>query len=281
MSDLKCNEIRDVFQSGQVPADAALEAHMRSCKRCGILLARDGQLGLSLGGLPRAGSSDLSALKLTVLRNARAEVGLRATLRARSSRQRLVLVVAAMLLMMGLSVLGSERLDPRNTAPLLLWAPTAVYLAGIFLGSLELIADPARPVQHARRSRIALALGSLPALAALWTESVLEHQAGTLDRTAKPAIACFLFGSFFTVALLVWLWLLDRNERLSPSAIPLAATSAGVFGTLAVHLHCAGTEPVHLLLGHLALVPAWVLVLVTAARWRRGRSFVHDRHDER
>lgn len=281
MSDSKCNEIRHVFQSGEVPTDSTVEAHMKTCKRCRTLLAHDGQLGLSLGGLPRAGHSDLSALKSAVLRNARAEVGLRARLRARSRRQRLVLVAAAALLLIGLSMLRFDRLDPRSTAPLLMWAPAIVYLGGTFLGVLELIADPARTVQRTRRNRIAFALGVLPTLTALWFEFALEHGASTLGATGKPAIACFLFGSFFTVALLVWLWLVDRNDRLSPSAAPLAAAAAGVFGTLAVHLHCASTEPVHLLLGHLALVPTWVLVLVAAARWRPVRSLAHDRHRER
>lgn len=277
MSDSKCNEIRDVFQAGRVPSGTELSAHVRTCERCRTLLARDGRLGVSLGGLARAGRSDVSALKASVLRNARREVGLRAWLRSRSRRQRLGLLIAVTLLLAGMSALAGGRIDPRSAEPLLLWGPAAVYLGGILVGLLELVADPARPVHFARRTQLAVALALLPALAMFWTASGLAPHAGGTDASSKSALTCFLFGSVFTVSLLVCLWLLDRNDRASRSAASLAAVSAGVFGTLAVHLSCAVDEPGHLVFGHLAVLPSWVLILMTATRWRSAASASHDR----
>jgi hypothetical protein len=133
-------------------------------------------------------------------------------------------------------------------------------------GIYELIVDPARMVVPHRRFALALVLALATASAVLGVAALAGHDPGTSPGGATGhAGACFSFASAFTVSLLLCLWLLDRGERASSSAAVLAGATAGVFGNLVVHLHCASTDPLHLVLGHLAVLPAWVLVCLAGA----------------
>lgn len=270
MSDLECSEVRDVFQRGRLPAGGELEAHIGSCQRCEALLAGDGGLGLSLGTLPRPSAAELSDLRAAVLEHSRREVGPRAWLRGRSRAQRLGFSLAVVLLLALVVLLGNHRPDIWTGAPLIVWGGVAAYLTALTLGTSELMARPGRELRPFGRLSLSSGLVLLALCVTVLGGASLVHADATPIALPRHPWGCFAYGSVFAGLLLIWLRLLDRGDRVSLSVTLLSATAAGLMGNLATHLHCASTEPLHLLLGHFAVLPAWGLAYALVATCMRA-----------
>lgn len=268
MSEPQCSEIRDAFRRGLIPSGAALEKHLKNCERCRDLLAGGGSLGLSLGRLPRASSGDLSTLRRSVVDNALREVGVRAWLRSRSRWQRIGLAFLVILALCSLVVVRG-RPDLWSAGPLTIWGAAALYLTGVAAGVSELMVRPGNPNEGRSRSWLALAVSLLPMVVLGSAGAGAMHETAAHAALWRPALSCFLYGSLFTGAFLAWLWVLGRSDRVSVPLALLMATCAGLFGNLALHLHCPSNEPWHLLLGHVAILPVWALAY---ARWARASS---------
>ena len=112
MGTVTCDQLRRIFQGGQVPSGPEASAHVEICPACAVLSEDEGLAGRALGGLQPTESLDLSRLHASLRRRLDAERGVRAWLRSRKTSTRLVLsLVAAVTLI----VAASHRTHPAST----------------------------------------------------------------------------------------------------------------------------------------------------------------------
>jgi hypothetical protein len=249
-----CERVRDAFLAGSVPTDPELLVHAKTCEECSLLLAGDGELGQVL-----AKASAVAVPKWPSVGNAvRNERGLRAWVRSRPTRQRLLMVLVAALTAL---LLGGHR--PRQDQPdgaalgawvLVLLAATLV-CAALALGSLGRL-------RSTGRRTVAIAVGVLLPVAYALTQPT--SGAAAAGEPLWPGIlSCFGYGTVLVLPLFALIWLLDRDDEPAPLGSVITGVAAGLAANAALSLHCAEEDAAHLLLGH-AAIGAW-LGLVGAA----------------
>ena len=147
-----------------------------------------------------------------------------------------------------------------------LWAAIHFSLRPLYL--------PPRP--WPRRAVLVVALTVPAVLAVLGPPAHVAYPAslaGTGLDFWPRALACLKFGAAMAVpAILVLLWA-DRTQGKSLMLAALVAGAGGLTGNLVLHVHCAITDPLHLLVGHatVGLVLVAPLLLVAWVRRRRAR----------
>jgi hypothetical protein len=256
---VECAEIRSLFVAGGVPAGPGVDAHLKVCPHCRELFERDAQLGrrLALAVLPNVEPGELFAL---VEKDVKAEVGVRASLRAlsTSARTAVLLVVAA------LPVLGHLLLDRRTDfgeySPGLFWAVALLFGVGLVIGVRSLLRGVGTPVRSPWRERgLALGLLVVPGAAAL----LAPLGAGSpeaAEALGDPS-SCFTWGAAFVVPLVVAYWLFERRDSVPARTLIAAGALAGLAANLLLHTHCGSANPVHLLLGHASIGLVWAVAL--------------------
>ena len=239
-----CDRVRDAFLAGGVPSDSELLAHAKTCEECSLLIADDGELGQVL-----ATATQAEAPKWTSIGNAvRNETGLRAWLRSRPTRQRLLLVLIAALTAL---VLGARR--PRHDHPdgmslgawVLVFLATALVCAGLALGSLGRL-------RSSRRRVLAIVLGLLLPVGYALMQHASGH-AGSGDAFWGGVLRCFGYGTLLVLPLFGLVWLLDRDEKPALLTTVVTGIAAGLAANAALSLHCAQRDAAHLLFGHAAI----------------------------
>lgn len=241
-TDSPCERVRDAFLAGGVPTEPNLVAHAKGCTECSLLIADDGELGHVL-----ATSAGVAAPKWagvgSVVRNDR---GIRAWLRSRPTRQRLLMVLVAALTAV---VLGGRR--PRVDQPdgrslgvwVLVFLATALLCAALALGSLGRLRSTGKRV-------LAAGVGVLLPLGYALTHHVGERAVGEMW---PSTLHCFGYGTLLVLPLFALVWLLDRDEEPALLTSVITGVAAGLAANAALSLHCAQDDAAHLLLGHAAI----------------------------
>jgi hypothetical protein len=263
-----CAEIRNAFLSGGVPTGNDVREHLAGCVTCRELFAGSAEVGRALAAtsddrlIP---AEDLLARLRTDIAN---ETGLRALVRSQSTRWRLAFASLAMALSAVLTLAFARRASWPTDALVYF----TVVLAVLALGAVLCIREGLAPLSRVRSTGRTLAMSSgalaLPIVLAAWP--LAELAAGDPARVVAGALGCFLFGVATSAPLVTLLWLCDRSSRSSWRVfLPLAAAS-GLSANLVLGLHCASTEPAHLLSGHATLGVAWLLAFWASAKVASG-----------
>jgi predicted anti-sigma-YlaC factor YlaD len=260
-----CAEIRSSFMRGAVPDGRAVSEHLEGCPACRELFAEDAGLGRALASADADPSNHADALFAQVRAELASETGLRAHVRSQSTPRRVALACSVIVLSAAMTLAFAKR----PSFPAESWLHFAATLVALGLGAVLCIREGLSSLTRPRRTARALAMSSV----ALGLPAVLAGLAGGELSSANPAqlvggaITCFLFGLATSAPLVVLLWLFDRGQRVTFAVyLPLAAAS-GLAANLALGLHCASDEPLHLLLGHATVGIAWLLAWWTSSRF--------------
>lgn len=256
---MECAEIRSLFVAGGIPAGPGVDAHLKGCPHCRELFEQDAQLGrrLALAVVPHVEPGDLFAL---VEQDVKAEVSVRARLRALSTETRL----AALLVVAMLPVLGHWLLDRRTDlaeySPALFWGIALAFGVILVLGARALLRGAGAPVRSPWRDRgMALLLLVAPAAAALLAP-LGAGSAEAAEALGDPS-ACFTWGAAFVVPVAVGYWLFERRDSVPARTLIAAGALAGLAANLLLHAHCGSANPAHLLLGHASIGLVWAVAL--------------------
>jgi hypothetical protein len=250
---VSCAELRDAFRRGERPAGADVDRHVAECAACRELLAAPA-VGRLLAAPEPAFSLD-PAFEAQVAADIAEERGLRTTLRALPTWQRVLLACAAAALLPALQVW--LRPSPGRGD----WvAPFAA--AFVLACAVSLATARATPLWQ-KLGTLAVAAG-LPAL--LW--GVTATDTGEL---ASPGL-CFLYGGAFSLPLLGLFVLLERRDRLGPSDAALLAGALGLVAAIVLEYHCASAHRGHLLLGHASIGWAFVVAALAWVQLRAARA---------
>lgn len=246
---VSCAELRDAFRRGERPAGAEVDLHVAECAACRELLASPG-LGRLLSAQEPAFALD-PALEAAVAADIGREQGLRATLRALPTWQRVVLACAGAALLPALQVW--LRPSPGRGDWVVPFAAAFLLVCAVSLAS-------ARATPAWQKVGTLVVSAGLPAL--LW--SVAATDTGGL---ASPLL-CFAYGGAFSLPLLGLFVMLERRDRLAPVDAALLAGALGLVAAIVLEYHCASAHRGHLLLGHASI--GWAFVVI-ALGWTQLR----------
>ena len=256
---MECAEIRSLFVAGSIPAGASVDAHLSVCPHCRELFERDAQLGrrLALAVPAEVPPGDLFAL---VEKDVKAEVGLRARLRALSTETRgATLMVVAMLPVLG-HLLLDRRTDLAEYSASWFRGIAALFVLSFVVSVGFLLRGASAPVRSPWRERgLALVLLLVPAAAAL----LAPLGAGSPEAVfvlGEPS-SCFTWGAAFVVPLVFAYWLFERRDTIPARTLVAAGALAGLAANALLHMHCGSANPAHLLLGHASIGLVWAVAL--------------------
>jgi hypothetical protein len=223
------------------------------------LFERDAQLGrrLALAFVPDVEPGDLFAL---VEKDVKAEVGVRARLRALPTSTRFaVLLGVAFLPALG-HWLFDRRADLAQYSPSLFWGVALLFGAVLVLGARALLRGAGAPVRSPWHDRgLALLLLLAPGAAAL----LAPLGAGSpeaAEALGSPS-TCFTWGAAFVVPLVLGYWLFERRDTVPARSLVAAGALAGLAANMLLHAHCGSANPAHLLLGHASIGLVWAVAL--------------------
>lgn len=226
---------------------------------------------LSLAAAEEASDDHPDALLVELRRRLEREQGLAGSLRSLPTWGRLLVGFGA-IAAAAVAVLALQPRPDLDAYPRVRMGLAVCLLGGLAAASVVFALRPLHKPALPRDPSLALLLGGLLAtfgLAALPAAHTIQQGRGIdsgefLDR----AMDCFGYGALAALPIFVLLRLLDRGGHHSLARALLAAGAGGLSANLLLQLHCSGTSPGHLLLGH-ASVAAAVIVAVLAIR--RGR----------
>jgi len=252
-----CAEIRNAFLSGAAPTGDHVREHLTRCVTCRELFAGSAEFGSALAETGNDALRFPEELYARVRADLGKETGLRALVRGQSTGRRLAIACLAV----ALSAAFTLAFARRASWPMDALGPFAALLAVLGLGALLCIRDGLAPLSRVRSTGRTLAMSAaalgFPIVLAAWAPA--EFAGGDRGRVVAQALRCFVFGTAASAPLVMLLWLCDRGSRGSWRVfLPLSAAS-GLSANLVLGLHCAITEPAHLLLGHATLGVAWLI----------------------
>lgn len=255
MKAIDCGAIRDSFQAGVIPRGPEVDQHLEGCQSCAELFDNAAELGQALATMNAPLLDEEEWLKLE--RTLRAEVGVRAWLRSRSTSQRVAVAASCAIAMVAIAAL-----KPRTGLSIARWevaAWSALFaLAAVACLLLSLASLGRRRAATWLELTIAIvALASPVAYATGLFAAVPEKPVASVIRTA---MACFIYGSVLALPFVAAARMLDRRERLSASGALFLCGAGGLVGNVALLLHCGINDHRHLLLGHASLGFAFGLV---------------------
>lgn len=273
MKQVDCSDVRDAFRAGTVPVDPEVDAHVRGCVRCAELFADEARLGKALA--TNTGSSmPNEELWTSIEAVIQVETGWRAWLRSRPTGQRLVFVLIAALMAIGLAAF-KLRADwaayPGDSV--LAWL--SAYSVGVLVSLWLLLAPLGRP-----RPPLSVLTGlgivalALPFAYAFGLLAPVVHAAdrASADEVLRRAVRCFTFGLAITLPFLAVTWAVERGDRVPPGKVLLAGAAGGLVANLALLLHCPLNDETHLLLGHAPIGVATFLALAVIFRISTRRT---------
>jgi len=252
---MDCAEIRDAFLRGETLPEDRVQAHLRVCPHCHELFEGHVALGQRLGSAATPELSLPDDFFAQLEQKVSAETGMRAWLRSRPTRVRVLLVstvaVAAITIGGALHLRPDFAEYPSSRLALLL----GVYLLAVLVAVQRELSVSSRPGAFATKPGVLAGTLLLPFLVAFVppTEASMQHG-------PEGALICFSFGALLTLPLAALLWACDRDDRPSSSSVWLSAVALGLTANLLLELHCASGNAIHLLLGHASLSLAWLAV---------------------
>lgn len=274
-----CDEITDLIRAGK-QLDAEAQAHVQGCELCTALIGEGASVAEVLRQASSGLESDLETMAAALRQDLeREESTWFGKLRSLATPQRLTLVLMVMLALIVYVWLGPRRADiaeyPARRMLLVLTTLGIVGLGGLSL-ALESLSERPRPTPRLAYFLFGLALPT--ALAALPAAHV-AHPASTqgLGADLMPrALACLLWGTAIALPVILLLRGLDRFEGGHSGRSALIAVVGGLFGNIALQLHCPLTGPAHLLLGHATVSGLVLIVYFTAVALTRRRGAVRS-----
>ena len=274
-----CDDTRRALERGELPESREAQEHLEACPACRELVAGVPVLGHRLAGLkspsvPAGGLGADDPAWVALQANLRAESAPGGWLRNRGTPLRIVLSLSVPAVLVGWNLVAKRRAD-WDAYP----TPRLLGEAALLLVSLwAAIHFALRPLHLPPRNRLrrvvnVVALAVPVGLAALGPAHLAHPaslQGSGLDFWPR-ALACLQFGAAMAVPAILVLWWADRAQGRRLALAALAAAVGGLTGNFVLHIHCAITDPLHLLVGHasigLLLIP--LLLLVAWVRRRR------------
>jgi len=199
---------------------------------------------------------DVDALFAEVSTALRAERGIWAFLRSRSTAARVGIVIATVAVLVAIAALRLPRVDiavyPHSRMLLSLLTIGALGATCLALGLRPLQLAPP-PAWLSRWAPLAAVFGL--AILYLLPEASDIHPASLnppgLGPTVLRALPCFIIG---TVLALPFLTLLISFERGGAGRATLLTASAGLLANFLLQVSCPVTAPLHMLLGHFGVL---------------------------
>jgi hypothetical protein len=264
---MDCAEIRDSFLRGEVPSNAALQAHLAVCPQCRELFEHDAELARSLAheaALPLPFPDEFfNQIQARVAH----ETGLRAWLRSRPSKLRFLVAVLSVLLAITVGGALKPRPDFAAYPNLRLLVLLGIYCLGIFVALGKELFLSARRGSLADHFALLVGALALPFLIAFAPATEASRAFGP-----EGALGCFSYGALLTLPTAALLWAFDRDDRLSLRTVCLSAVALGLSANLVLELHCPSGNLQHVLLGHASLGLAWLLAWALTRRFSRAAN---------
>lgn len=270
MTGSSCEDVRDALLAGRSGSAPELEAHAEGCEHCATLLLEQASLGHALAASQatlETGGAVFSGLEHSL----QAETGLRAWLGSRPTPVRVALALGGVagVMLLGLRHLRAD-LAELPLAVVVTWlAAFGVVAVGLVLLALRELGRVEATVS--RQQSWLVAAFALPAAYALTAASMFGGSPASFSLAwLERTLSCFGYGLVLCSPLVALLWLLDRGAG-PRTRVLAAAAAAGIAANGALLLHCAASDPAHLVLGHVAISAALALSAWRLASKARSR----------
>jgi len=234
------------------------------------LFGNGAQLGRRLADAVPRTLPDLAAKLVASESLIERERGLRAFLRSRSTRVRLLLSLVFPVVLLTRELLRThvplrDMGTSRSLSGLLLVALLGVIVHSA-LRPLPLERSAAR-----RRSLFALFAWGVPCVLCFAPETRFSADELSSSGFALRSLNCFCYGSALAAPSFALLWAFDRDDRVPYRVWALAAGLVAVLSSLILLVHCPSTQHAHLIAGHFSIGLVW-FAAVSIASWR-GRAY--------
>jgi uncharacterized membrane protein YidH (DUF202 family) len=258
---MRCADLRN--PSPERPHDEAeLAAHLASCPECDAWLAGSwapealASLEACSGGESTEQAAEVAIRSDELRARLREERGPVAWLRSRATKERYVLAFGVAVLAAAVQWHVARRVDLASYPVGAMVITLGGYLVGIAYAARVALRSLAEP--PSRPATSSLLLGAL-VLAPVLFAALPIHGAVELGGD-KHAAHCFGYGLAIGV-LVAGAWsALSRSYRWE--GLVFGGLGAALTGNLLLQLSCPARDPLHLLLGHAALVIPWVALAV-------------------
>ncbi len=270
MSD--CTDIRKRIRRGETEGVAA---HLAACPSCTEFADAFHFLG-DLENEPDAAPMDFDRAFVDLENKLAAQSKIRKTLAEKPTWVRLIAVAFFTLAAALLVWLFMRRVD-WHQYPMLRFLPEA---AAMLLAAGASLFAVLRPLHRPPRTKLQV-IGLAATTAAVLLAPLLlppahtnnpESLKGVGDDLVHRAIACFRWGIAMGCILGVPAFFASRGARGFTALPVLFFAAMGLFAQLALHLHCPIVHPLHIGLGHTAIVPALLAVYGLGRLWARRRG---------
>ncbi len=269
---MECSEAREKLRRGR---REECEQHLADCEACAEL-AEDSTLLAALDAFrPEVGEGvelDRASSRQRLDRELEKEQRASRWLRNRSTAAR----TFAILLACTFGIVAVLILRPRVDLSVYPFERMLALLSALALLLYANLWASYRPLHRPPLSRWVATVFTLLAVLVTWLPalSAPAHRAhpasleGAGDDFSVRAMLCLTWGLAVSLPLFGAVWLGMRgNNRLSELPASVWVT-AGLFGVLALQLHCPIVHPEHLIAGHSTVVLTVVFLAVAASWWR-------------
>lgn len=280
MASFDCKDVHQRIVEGGPLDDAPVRGHVDTCPACAELVAQGAALGFALASEPAPAASDvdsdspLDAIERATLARVEAKPGFAERVRELSTPGRSTVLALGALLGVAFVLAAARRVDlavfPIPRLILEVGVLTTLMLWG---GALLLRPLHRPPVRDWVRDLLPWAAVLAPFVLAALPAAHEAHPAsleGAGPDLVKRALACFLYGSAFSIPIAALAWLTDRSAFRGHGAVTIALVGAAAVGNLILVLHCPLTAPAHRMAGHATISVVFFVAALAVAR-RLGR----------
>ncbi|MEO1332195.1 MAG: hypothetical protein AAFV32_01655 [Myxococcota bacterium] len=262
---MSCERVKKRLKSGQ-PLTEDESAHVAECELCDALV--DSSEWLEAGEPPSA-AFDADAVFAQTQEQIGQERGVRARLRAWSTRRRFLLVATLMLgSLTAIGIFSRRPMDPMYSLERWWLLLTVFVLTGLTL-AYHALRGPDRSPRPWLVLALMLGVAAMiePALPELDSIHILAP-----EMFFAQATKCLIYGVINGIPVAALVALIDRRDRSLPGRLWLAGGAGGATGLAALALHCPYHGRSHLMVSHVTAAVVLTVGTMALLGWLQSRK---------